>query len=103
MVAIVRVMPAPTCFARLQASQPEATSETVLVYQEEAVHLAQLLLATIQTKKKVLRALQSLFRQHPDHPVFASLPGAGDLLAPALLTKFGYDASVSRPRPAFRP
>jgi len=32
-----------------------------------------------------------LFEQHPDHFIFASLPGAGQLLAPALLTKFGDD------------
>jgi transposase len=32
-----------------------------------------------------------LFQQHPDHDVFASLPGVGDFLAPALLAKFGDD------------
>ncbi len=29
--------------------------------------------------------------QHPDHELFASLPGTGDFLAPALLAKFGDD------------
>ena len=28
------------------------------------------------------------FSQHPDHEIFASLPGAGQLLAPSLLAKF---------------
>ncbi len=35
--------------------------------------------------------LQHLFCQHPDQAIFASLPGAGRLLAPALLAKFGDD------------
>lgn len=79
------------CFARLQAGQTEASHETVLVYQEEAVQLATLLLATVQAKNRALQALQRLFRQHPDYAVFVSLPGAGALLAPALLAKFGDD------------
>jgi transposase len=33
--------------------------------------------------------LSALFAQHPDADIFASLPGAGALLAPALLAKFG--------------
>ncbi|MGQ0603963.1 MAG: transposase, partial [Anaerolineales bacterium] len=37
------------------------------------------------------RRLYELFEQHPDHTLFASLPGAGDFLAPALLAKFGDD------------
>jgi transposase len=81
----------PRCFARLQAGQPQASDETVLVYQQEAVQLASLLLATVQAKNQALQALQRLFRQHPDCAVFVSLPGAGALLAPALLTKFGDD------------
>ena len=35
--------------------------------------------------------MQRLFRQHPDQAIFASLPGTGDFLVPALLVKFGYD------------
>ncbi len=81
----------PACFARLQDDYPEASSETVLIYQDEAVHLAQLLLAGIRAKKESKRALRSLFQQHPDHTIFTSLPGAGELLAPALLAKFGDD------------
>jgi transposase len=33
--------------------------------------------------------LSRLFEQHPDAFIFDSLPGAGDLLAPGLLVKFG--------------
>ena len=79
------------CFARLQADYPQASPETVLIYRDEASQLADLLLAGIQAKKQAQRALRSLFREHPDHTIFASLPGAGELLAPALLAKFGDD------------
>lgn len=35
--------------------------------------------------------IEELFSQHPDHELFESLPGAGDALAPRLLTVFGSD------------
>jgi hypothetical protein len=70
----------PKCFARLQLSYPKATSETILVYRDEAVQLATLLLRTVQAKNSALRELTALFEQHPDHDVFASLPGAGKFL-----------------------
>jgi len=81
----------PACYARLQAQQPAAALATIVVYQTEAVHLAQLLLATLQTKQQTLRELKRCFSQHPDAPIFSSLPGTGDFLAPALLAKFGED------------
>jgi len=62
-----------------------------LIYQEEAIQLASLLLQMTHTKVDVLRELHALFRQHPDYPIFSSLPGAGELLEPALLVKFGDD------------
>ena len=81
----------PACFARLQQPQPEAGQEVVKTYQDEAAQLATLLLDMVQTKKRVLCQLQHLFSQHPDQAIFASLPGAGRLLAPGLLAKFGDD------------
>lgn len=81
----------PGCFARLQLSRPEAAPETVLIFQDEAVQLATLLLSTVRAKNTALRELQVLFGQHPDRLIFDSLPGAGNYLAPALLTKFGDD------------
>lgn len=79
------------CFARLQHDQPAASAETIQVYQEEAVQLATLLLGVVQAKQTTLRQVHQLFQQHPDRAIFASLPGAGDLLAPSLLAKFGDD------------
>ena len=35
--------------------------------------------------------LEKLFAQHPDHDLFASLPGAGGALAPRLAVAFGSD------------
>jgi transposase len=81
----------PKCFAHLEFSYPQALPETVLVYRDEAIQLATLLLRTVQAKNSALRELTVLFEQHPDHDVFASLPGAGKFLAPALLVKFGDD------------
>lgn len=79
----------PTYFARLQQPYPEANPETILAYQDEAVLLAQTLLHLVQAKNRTLTELQSLFDRHPDQEIFASLPGTGKFLAPALLTKFG--------------
>lgn len=78
-------------YARLQAAYPVASATTVAAFSEEAVWLAQHLLAAIKHKKTEIARLQELFRQHPDHELFASLPGTGDFLAPALLAKFGDD------------
>jgi transposase len=79
------------CFARLQVDFPETSPDTVLIFQDQALQLAGLLLETTRTKLHNLRQLQDLYRQHPKYPVFASLPGAGDLIGPALLAKFGDD------------
>jgi transposase len=78
-------------FACLQQPQPEADRDTVLVFQDEAVQLATVLLGLVRTKATVLKKLQHLFQQHPDASIFDSLPGAGNQLAPALLAKFGDD------------
>lgn len=81
----------PACFARLQRPHPEADPQTVLVYQDEVPLLAHFLLRIIQARKQTMNELTTLFQQHPDQFIFSSLPGAGELLAPALLTKFGDD------------
>ena len=81
----------PKCFARLKHPQPTASLDTICVYQDEMPLLAQMLLSTVQAKTQALAQLQTLFVQHPDQAIFASLPGAGKFLAPALLAKFGDD------------
>ncbi len=78
-------------FARLHQLQPKALPETVLAYQDEVPLLAHLLHKVLQARTQSLKDLTALFDQHPDHPIFASLPGVGQLLGPALLVKFGDD------------
>jgi len=75
----------------LQADYPQAAPAAVAAGQAEALPLAQMLLTTLKSKQQTLTHLQTLFLQHEDAPLFASLPGAGKLLAPALLVKFGED------------
>lgn len=81
----------PACFARLRQPQPQASPATVAAYQDEAVYLADHLQHLIRAKNQTGQELSRLFGQHPDQAIFASLPGAGDFLAPALLSKFGDD------------
>lgn len=81
------------CFSRLQIAQPEAAPAIIDAYQQEAVLLAGLLLSLLENRRTLIRQMDLLFEQHPDHDVFASLPGAGPQLAPALLAKFGDDRS----------
>jgi transposase len=76
-------------YAHLIAPAPTAHPATVSAYQEQVPIWAELLLLQVQKHKAAQRCLSELFAQHPDADIFASLPGAGALLAPALLAKFG--------------
>jgi transposase len=81
----------PACYARLQQSQPFVHPSTVQAYCSEAVRLAELSLMMVQHRTLTEKELLTLFKKHPDAAIFASLPGAGNILAPALLAKFGDD------------
>ena len=81
----------PEYYARLQAVSQVATADTVRIYQQEAIWLAEELMQTLQRRKVILKQVSDCFEQHPDREIFASLPGAGDFLAPGLLVKFGDD------------
>jgi transposase len=81
----------PRHYAKLQKDYPVASPETVAVYAEEGRMLAEDLLRLMQTNRRLKRELTGLFQEHPDQHIFASLPGAGELLAPSLLAKFGDD------------
>jgi transposase len=71
-------------YTRLQRDYPVATMATIDAYREEAVLLAELLMALVQRRHTQLQALQIVFQQHPDAPIFASLPGAGGAACPSL-------------------
>jgi len=79
----------PACFSRLQDLQPEPSQAVLQAYAGEAIRLAELLKHMIQAHTETQKEIQALFRQHPDAPIFDSLPGAGEKLAPALLSSFG--------------
>jgi len=78
-------------YARLQERHAPVPSEAIVIYQEEALYLSELLLQYIRAKIRTIKELQELFLQHPDANIFSSLPGAGALLAPSLLAQFGDD------------
>lgn len=78
-------------YAQLQEPMPTAHPAAVQAYRSHVCTLAQLLLVQVRAHKQALKEVGGLFQQHPDATLFASLPGAGDLLAPALLAKFGDD------------
>jgi transposase len=78
-------------YAALQGPHPEPSLETESIYQQEGLQLARSLLQQIRAKNAAQRELGHLFARHPDAFIFDSLPGAGDLLAPGLLAKFGDD------------
>ena len=65
----------------MQRPQPQASLETVQVYEDENRLLAQQCLELVRTNRALKRDLHQLFCQHPDYEIFASLPGAGQLLA----------------------
>ena len=81
----------PGLLAKLQQSQPQADQEIVLACQAEAQSLASILLEMITAKKATQGEVRKLFAEHPDREIYASLPGTGEYLQPALLAKFGDD------------
>jgi transposase len=56
-----------------------------------AVSLAKQLRVVETQLGKYRKRIRALFDQHPDHELFDSLPGAGDKLAPRLLSECGDD------------
>jgi transposase len=76
-------------YAQLMDPAPEANPIAVEAYRGQIHTLAELLLPQVLRRTEALSSLAQLFAQHPKSFVFDSLPGAGELLAPALLAKFG--------------
>ena len=80
-----------TAFAALQRVQPQALEEVVAISQQKAVILAQRMQETRRFIKETEKSISTLSLSHPDYYIYDSLPGAGDVLAPALLGKLGDD------------
>jgi transposase len=76
-------------YATLHAPALTAPKAIVVAYQSQVQSLAQVLLPQLRCRNAALTELKQLFEQHPDAAIFQSLPLQGNLLVPALLTKFG--------------
>ena len=76
-------------YAHIMEPAPKAHPAAVQAYRDQVRVLAELLLPQVRCRSQVQAQLKKLFAQHPDASIFDSLPGAGDLLAPGLLAKFG--------------
>lgn len=76
-------------YAHLMEPAPQANPIAVAAYREPIRVLAELTLSHVRHRATALSSLAQLFAQHPDAFLFDSLPGAGQILAPALLAKFG--------------
>ncbi len=59
-----------------------------------AVSLCEQLLTLERQLDKYRKRIEQLFKDHPDHDLFGSLPGAGPKLAPRLLAELGSDRAV---------
>ena len=79
----------PAYYAQLQEPMP-ATPEAIWpVLEKQTGFQARQLLTLMEQKQAAINQTSRLFEQHPDAAIFASLPGAGDLLRPKLLVMFG--------------
>jgi transposase len=74
-----------------QADQFKASEPIVQAKSQLAVSLCQLLRTLGQQLKLYRKQIEALFRDHPDHDLFGSLPGAKKVLAPRLLGAVGND------------
>ena len=74
-----------------QADQFQASEPVVRAKSQLAVSLCKLLCTLGQQLKLYRQQIEALFRDHPDHDLFGSLPGARKMLAPRLLGAVGND------------
>jgi transposase len=74
-----------------QADQFMASEPIVAAKSQLAVSLAKLLRTLGQQLELYRQQIEQLFKDHPDHDLFGSLPGAKKVLAPRLLAAIGAD------------
>ena len=75
-------------YGQLLDAQTYAEPEVAAAYAGQAQTLARVLHTLVIERDAAQRELTRTFAQHPDAHIFASLPGAGEFLAPGLLSKF---------------
>jgi transposase len=74
-----------------QADQFKATDPIVRAKSQLALSLCRLLCTLGKQLALYREQIDTLFRDHPDHDLFGSLPGAKEVLAPRLLAAVGSD------------
>ncbi len=75
-------------YGELMYAKTFASPAVADAYTQQAQSLARVLHFLVQERKGTQKALTEVFQQHPDAFIYASLPGAGEFLQPALLSKF---------------
>lgn len=65
-----------------------ASPDLAAAYAGQAYTLAYVTWTLVQERNQAQKQLNQAFEEHPDSHIFKSLPGAGEFLAPALLSKF---------------
>jgi len=75
-------------YAQLLNAQTYASLEVAEAYAGQAQALTRVIRTLVTERDRAQKELTRAFEQHPDACIFASLPGAGEFLAPALLSKF---------------
>ncbi len=77
---------------QIQEARPLTKDEAVV---ESSVLMVQALVSQLRSLLTSIaefdRKIASIFRKHPDRPIFKSFPGAGAVLAPRLIAAFGTD------------
>ncbi|HEY2081826.1 MAG TPA: IS110 family transposase [Verrucomicrobiae bacterium] len=74
-----------------KADQFKASDPIVAAKSQLAVSLCKLLRTLDQQLMQYRQQIEALFKDHPDHDLFGSLPGAKKVLAPRLLAAIGND------------
>jgi transposase len=92
----------PGYYAQLRETMPAAPEAIWPALEKQTVYLARQTLTLMVQKEATIKQTGRLFEQHPDAPIFASLPGARDLLRPKLLVMFG-DHRSRYPQPNILP
>jgi transposase len=74
-----------------QADQFKASAPITRAKSQLAMSLCKLLRTLQQQLDEYRKQIEALFKSHPDHDLFGSLPGAKKVLAPRLLAAIGND------------
>jgi transposase len=75
---------------KIATAQP--VTEDLALIEPMVLSLQRLIAQLLSLQRSIAsfdQAIQELFARHPAHPLFESLPGAGEQLAPRLLAAFG--------------